>query len=177
MIEQVSNTDRSGAGVAVRTQTDGLDRPRRVRSAPVTWTLPGFCDGMRIGTSFGDLPIQALRKRDPLRTPAGSFAPVVWVDRLQLDDNFLTQNPDAYPVRIPANAFGEGRPERDLLVSPHQLVNVSRSPYAQEFRRARELEALPGVVRQPMETISYFLFHCGERTAVMAEGICVQVNP
>ncbi len=153
-------------------------RPARPkRSEPVQWTLPGVFEGMRVTTSFGDLPVQALRRRDPLRTQAGMIATVEWVDRIQLDEEFLAANPDALPVRIPAGAFGSGRPERDLLVSPHQYVNASPVQFSQEFRRARDLTGRPGITRQPVRMASYHLFHCGAPAAVMVEGLCLSVSP
>lgn len=152
-------------------------RVRPQRAEPVRWALPGLCDNVRVTTSFGDLPVQALRKRDPLRTPAGTLASVEWVDRIHLDEEFLDQNPDARPVRIPAGAFGNGRPERDLVVSPQQYVNVSPSAYAQDFRRARDLTDRPGIVRAPVAMVSYHLFHCGAPALVMAEGVCLRVSP
>lgn len=150
-------------------------RPKR--QDPIQWNLPGFCSGMRITTSFGDLPIEALRKRDPLRTQNGTLATVEWVDRIQLDEDFLVANPDALPIRIPAGCFGAGRPERDLLVSPQQVVNASPSPYAQDFRRAGDLTDRPGIERQPMPMVSYYLFHCATPQPVLAEGLCVRVSP
>lgn len=150
---------------------------RPLRSEPIRWTLPGLCSGVRVTTSFGDLPVEALRKRDPLRTQPGSLALVTWVDRIRLDEEFLAQNPDALPVRIPAGSLGYGRPERDLIVSPHQPVNVSPSVHGQEFRRARDLLSRPGVVRQPVTMVSYHLFHCGTPTIVKAEGVSLPVSP
>lgn len=152
-------------------------RNRPKRSEPIQWHLPGLCDNVRVTTSFGDLPVQALHRRDPLRTQAGSLALVEWVDRIRLDEEFLGENPDALPVRIPAGTFRPGRPERDLIVSPQQLVNVGASPYAQEFRRARDLLGRPGVVRQPVTMVTYHLFHCGAPAIVTAEGVCLSVSP
>ena len=53
---------------------------------------------MRVTTSFGDLPVQALRRRDPLRLQAGTLATVEWVDCINLDEEFLAGNPDAPPA-------------------------------------------------------------------------------
>lgn len=167
---------RSGSSPAPA--ADALSgRPRPARAEPVLWTLPGVCTGMRVATSFGALPVEALRRRDPLRTEAGSLAAVEWVDRLHLDEDFLAANPDAQPVRIPAGAFGSGRPERDLLLSPHQPVNAGASPWARDFRRARDLTGRPGIVRQPVPMLSYHVFHCGAPAEVVVEGLGLRVSP
>lgn len=157
------------------TRSDPGRRPPR--QEPIHWTLPGFCGDARVTTSFGDLPIQALRRRDPLRTVQGTLATVDWVDCIQLDEDFLHANPDALPVRIGAGAFGGGRPERDLIVSPHQLVNVCPGQFRQDFRRARDLTDRPGIMRQPEMLIRYHVFHCATPAAVIVEGLCVSVSP
>ncbi|WP_347313359.1 Hint domain-containing protein [Defluviimonas sp. SAOS-178_SWC] len=150
---------------------------RPPRQEPIRWTLPGFCGSARVTTSFGDLPIQALRRRDPLRTVQGTLATVDWIDCIQLEEDFLHANPDALPVRISAGALGNGRPERDVIVSPHQVVNVAPGQFQQDFRRARDLTDKPGIMRQPEMLISYYVFHCAAPAAVMVEGLCVSVSP
>lgn len=156
----------------------GLRAPARPpRQDPIRWTLPGFCEGTRITTSFGDLPIQALRRRDPLRTREGTLSQVEWVDCIQLDEEFVRANPDALPVRIPAGTFGPNRPERDLVVSPQQMVDVSTVQFRSDFRMARDLLDHPGVMRAPSMILKYYVFHCGQTATVRAEGLCVRVNP
>ncbi|SPH18311.1 hypothetical protein DEA8626_01847 [Defluviimonas aquaemixtae] len=147
------------------------ERPRR----SVEWTIGGFCDDARVTTSFGELPIQALRRRDPLRTVEGPLARVERVDRIQLDEAFLEQNPDAQPVRIQAGALGPNRPKTDVLVSPHQAVGVGQ--YGNDFRRARDLLDRPGVVRQPALGLSYYVFQCEAPATVEVEGLSIHVSP
>lgn len=145
-------------------------RPRRA----VEWTVGGFCDNARVATSFGDLPVQALRRRDPLRTVEGPLARVERVDRIQLDAAFLEQNPDAQPVRIQAGALGPSCPKTDILLSPHQKVGVGL--HANEFRHARDLLDRPGVVRQPALALSYYVFLCEAPATVEVEGLSVRLS-
>lgn len=141
------------------------------------WTLPGFCGKARVTTAFGDLPVEALRRNDPLRLAQGNLATVQWVDHIHLEEDFLHFHPDAQPVLIEAGAFGPGRPARDIAVSPHQKINVGAGPYSQDFRRARDLTGRPGVMRRPATMASYHLFHCGAPTIVSVEGIQVPTTP
>lgn len=152
-------------------------RARPPRQDPIRWTLPGFCEGTRITTSFGDLPIQALRRRDPLRTQEGRIATVEWVDCIQLDEDFVTANPDALPVRIPAGTFGPNRPDRDLHVSPQQYVDASATQFRSDFRLARDLLDHPGILRHATMVLKYYVFHCAAPVTVRADGLCVQVSP
>ncbi|PKP73288.1 MAG: hypothetical protein CVT84_14300 [Alphaproteobacteria bacterium HGW-Alphaproteobacteria-6] len=141
------------------------------------WTLPGFCGDARVTTSFGDLPVKALRRNDPLRLAQGSLAIVEWVDHIHLEEALLHFHPDAQPVLIQAGALGPGRPAADLLVSPHQKINVGAGPYSQDFRRARDLTGRPGVMRRPETVLSYHLFHCGAPAVVCVNGVLVPVTP
>ncbi len=153
-----------------------VGRGRRSSPRAIAWTLPGFCGTARVGTSFGDLPVQALRLRDPLRTARGSLVTVHWCDRLRLDAGFLAANPDAQPILILANALGNGVPKADLMLSPHQRLNVSPPGLQPDFRLARDLTGRPGVLRRPDESVNYYLFHCDEPAVVLVEGVAVSIS-
>jgi len=142
-----------------------------------TWTLPGLCGEARVTTAFGELPVKALRRLDPVRTASGSFLPVRWVDAVHLDDDFLSGFPDAQPISVPAGALGRGRPQVDLLVSPHQKLSSSESSFRPEFRMARDFLSRPGILRRPRTSVSYYLFHLGEPASVMVEGVWIPVIP
>jgi len=152
-------------------------RPARDRDAAEPWTFPGFSGDARVMTSFGELPIKALRLRDPLRTPDGSYAPVQWIDRLNLDEGFLHGRPDAQPVCIAAGALGQDRPKNEFLLSPHQQVATNDLRFRQEFRSARDLTGRPGIMRRPETVVSYYMFHCGRPVTVMVEGVWMRVEP
>jgi Hint domain len=163
----------------VTTTPAAVVKPARppVAKAPEFWTIPGFCWNARVSTSFGELPIQALRVRDQVRTSNGAFAQVAWTDRIQLDEAFLKGYPDAQPVMIQAGALGRNRPREELRLSPHQRVGLSESGMSPDFRMARDLMGRPGVMRRPENGLSYFLFHCGTPVTVMIEGIWISVAP
>lgn len=146
------------------------------RVAP-EWTLPGLCWNARVTTSFGDMPVQGLRRNDPVRTATGVFARVTATDQMHLDEEFLAHCPDAAPVTISAGTFGPGRPRQDIMVSPHQLVATSPNPAAPEYRLARDLLGRPGVMRKPCHGLTYYLFHCGQPTDITVEGLVVPTAP
>ena len=144
---------------------------------PVTWTLPGFGPMTRISTSFGEVPAQALRVRDQIRTDQGTLKSVVWLDRLRLDSGFLSRMPDAHAVLIRAGALGNGLPKADVIVSPEQSLGLGRHAHDLKFVKAKELLGRPGVVRKPEEILTYTLFHCGESICVRTEGLWARVDP
>jgi Hint domain len=168
-------------GVLGKVAATPVSRPKPVRpvaaKTPEFWTIPGLCWNARVTTSFGDLPIQALRLRDQVRTSNGAFAQVAFVDKIQLEDDFLKGYPDAQPVMIQAGAMGRGRPKQEIRLSPHQRVGLSESGISPDFRMARDLMGRPGVMRRPENGLTYYLFHCGTPVTVMIEGVWVSVAP
>lgn len=151
---------------------------RTIKPSTALWTLPGFGDEARVVTSFGELPMKALRVRDPLRTAEGEFVPVQWVDRLHLDEGFLHGMPDAHPIRIAAGALGRDRPKSEMVVSPHQMIATSEVQFRNDFRSARELlTGRPGILRLAETGMTYTMFHCGRPVTVMVEGVWVRVEP
>lgn len=149
---------------------------RRPDSQTIDWYLPGFLEKARVGTTFGDLPVDALRVRDELRTYSGSTAQVQMIDRIHLDGDFIRSNPRALPIRIPANSFGPGKPAQDLLVSPGQEIcpNVH---VAAAFVTAEDLRDRFAMDLSRATGLTYFRFHCGAPAIVRVEGIWVRVRP
>lgn len=142
-----------------------------------TWTLPGLCWNTSVMTSFGALPVQVLRKHDPLRMIDGTVARITWVDKIQLDEEFLASYPDAQPIRIRSGALGPGQPAQDILVSPQQKMTVTSTGYAPRLLAARDLLGRPDIMRLPQTTITYYLFHCGQQANVMSEGLGIHTAP
>jgi hypothetical protein len=146
-------------------------RPRAVvNQTDRVWTLPGLCWNVRVTTSFGALPVQVLRKHDPLRLSDGSIRRIQWIDKIQLDEGFLAAYPDAQPVMIRAGSLGQGIPSQDILVSPCQKLAVQTTNYTFELRMARDLLGRPGFLRQPQSMLTYYMFHCGQPSRVSVEG-------
>lgn len=177
MQPEVTFDCRDGASSGSAAAAAPVGRGRRQPPRAIAWTLPGFGEAVRITTSFGDLPIQALRRRDPLRALDGTTRLVHWCDRLRLDSGFLTANPDAQPIVILANALGPGLPKADLVLSGHQRISINPPGFHADFRLARDLTGRPGILRRPVEHMTYHLFHCEQPTVVLAEGVAVAVAP
>ncbi len=142
-----------------------------------SWTLPGLCWNASVMTSFGALPVQVLRKHDPLRLTDGQVARIAWFDKIQLDEDFLAAYPDAQPVMIRAGALGGNLPAQDILVSPGQKVLTRGADFASELREARDLLGRPGVMRSPQSLVTYYMFHCGQAARISVEGIGLLTEP
>ena len=168
------------------------DRPRRIPDAlfalghpnaratsepqAVDWYLPGFSGKARISTTFGDLPMEALRLRDTVRTYSGATARVQLVDKIHLDAELIRQHQSALPIRIPAHSFGPGKPLRDLVVSPGQEI-CPDAHVAAVFLKARDLRGRFYLDLTQSAGLTYYRFHCGEPAILRVEGIWIRVQP
>lgn len=144
-------------------------RPQPARKA-IKWELPGFESKCRVATNFGDLPIEALRRRDKVRTISGAYREVQWVDRIRLDADFLSRHPEALPVMIRAKALGGVHPMTNMLVSPGQTVWVPKVSDGYHPAVAGELDGQPNIMRARRPEVTYYRFHCGSAEKVCVEG-------
>lgn len=150
-------------------------RPRKPLQA-VDWHLSGLVGKARVATTFGDLPVEALRCRDDIRTYSGATAKVKMVDKIHLDQDFLRNHPGALPIRIPAGSIGPGRPTRDVYVSPGQEICLD--PHvATAFYRAQHLSARFRMDLSYSSGLTYHRFHCGTPEIIKVDGIWIRVSP
>ena len=72
-----------------------------------------------------DVPVEDLHVGDLAVTATGQHRPIRWIGNRTVD---CASHPDplkAWPVRVAKDAFGPGRPARDLYVSPEHSLCVS----------------------------------------------------
>lgn len=143
-----------------------------------TWTLPGFGPLTRVTTSLGDVPAQALRERDLVRTRSGDFKRIVWLDRITLDEEFISLHPDSLPVHIRPNALGRGVPSHDVYLAPRQPIAPAANKLNGRYEEgALDLIGRPGVFRKAEAMYTYTLFHVGEPAVVQVSKMFVDVDP
>ena len=87
-----------------------------------TGFMPCFHQGTRLATSGGTVAVEALRVGDLVLTQSGAARPVVWLGHRRLDCRRHPRPRAVWPVRIRAGAFGQGRPARDLRLSPDHAL-------------------------------------------------------
>lgn len=162
----------------IRDALSGLMRPEAAEKAEprLSWYLPGLSGKSKVGTVFGDLPIEVLRVRDDLRTYSGTTVHVQSVDRIHLDEDFLRKQPSALPLRIPANAFGQGRPSQDMLLAPGQEIS-SDVHVVSSFVKASDLRSRFNPDLSQSTGLTYIRFHCGAPAIVRVDGLWVRVSP
>jgi len=82
-----------------------------------------FTPDVMIDTPTGRRPVATLAEGDLVQTMDDGPQPIRWIGRRKMTGARLYAMPSLRPIRICAGADGEGRPDRDLLVSPgHRLL-------------------------------------------------------
>ena len=142
-----------------------------------SWSLPGFGAGARVETSIGPLPIEALRRRDTVKTREGRTMQVHHVDAIRLDRRFLLTHPDAQPVELQKNALAPGCPSDTILLSGAQKMSRGAGRGQPPVMDAADCIELGKAERRLHGYFTYYLFHCGEPCTVNINGLWVHLDP
>lgn len=136
-----------------------------------------FTAGTMIDTPEGQVAIETLREGDLVMTRNGPKA-LRWIGKRKLDAVDLAGNPKMLPIRVPAGAFGNGLPTRDVSFSPQHRV-VIRSAIAERMFGSQEVlvsvKQLIGVegidVDGGVRSVEYFHLMFEDHQILTVEGI------
>ena len=95
-----------------------------VSDTTITITATCFAAGTRILLPDGERAIEDLRPGDLVVTESGRPQPIRWIGRRHIDFRHHLNRHRVLPVRVAANAFGPGKPRRDLLLSPDHALFI-----------------------------------------------------
>lgn len=109
-----------GEPLTVLSTAEGPSRPIVDLATP-----PCFTAGTRIGTPGGPVPIEDLAPGDMVLTLDHGPQPLRWIGRTYLPQAVLARNPGFRPVTVARDAFGPGRPCRDMRLSPQHRVLIT----------------------------------------------------
>ncbi len=143
-----------------------------VSTSPVT----GFGPMPRISMNFGEVHAHVVRKGDMVRELSGAYLPIVAVDQIRLDSDFLSRHPNLQPVRIRRGAFGASLPAQDVILAPSQRVRPGPVRSNVPFVRAEQLLGRPYVERAQESQIVYTRFSVGHPSVIMCEGLSVELE-
>ncbi|ORE96833.1 Hint domain-containing protein [Aurantimonas sp. 22II-16-19i] len=133
-----------------------------------TFTIQCFTTGARIETPCGAVAIEALAVGDTVTSASGSEREIVWIGRRTVDCSGKDQH--MAPVRVMANAFGAGVPERDMFLSPGHPVLV----------RQNDVEVLVPIMnlingttieRTAMPSVTYWHIELDQHDILLADGL------
>ena len=150
--------------------------PPSVANFPaVARNLSGFVGQARVATAFGEVALESLRVGNDIRTFSCKLARVRKIDKVNLDDDVMSLCPNVHPIRISANAFGPGRPMKDITVLPEQEIGVD-AHVATHFKTANELCSQARARREKTTGHTYYRIRCDQIITARVEGVWVRVG-
>jgi Hint domain len=127
-----------------------------------------FATGTLIRTDRGDISVEYLRAGDCCLTASG-YRPIIWIGHRRLRCVNHPRPWDVMPVRIVANAFSDGCPSRDLLLSPDHAVFAQGA-----LIPVRYLVNDATIIQEHADEITYWHVELDAHGIVLAEGLQVE---
>ncbi|WP_417743251.1 Hint domain-containing protein [Salipiger sp.] len=151
-----------------------------------TFTFPGLAlpcltSGTPVATLAGDVAVEHLRVGHRVLTMDNGYQPIRWIGCRHLAEEDLQRHPELRPIRIRANALGQGRPDRDIVVSPQHRVLVSNAVAERMFGQkevliaAKHLLSLDGIeTAGDIASVTYWHFFFDQHQIVFSNGAATE---
>ena len=139
--------------------------------------IPCFTPGTMIATPRGERLVETLDVGDKVITRDNGIQEIRWIGTRTLTREEMPKAQHMLPIRIRRGAFGNGLPERDMIVSPNHRVLVSNDKTALYFDEsevlvaAKHLTGLVGVEEVEAETVTYVHFMFDQHEVVLSDGL------
>lgn len=127
-----------------------------------------FASGTRILTVRGEIAVEDLAVGDLAVTASGTHRPIRWLGHRTTDCRNHPAHRNVLPVRIAAAAFGEGRPARDLVVSPGHSLCFDL--LGEVLIPASSLVNGTTITQEEVETVTYWHVELDSHDILIAEG-------
>ncbi|WAP69326.1 Hint domain-containing protein [Jiella pelagia] len=127
-----------------------------------------FTTGTGIETSTGPVTIEHLRVGMKAVTVSGIEREIIWIGSRTVD--CTGGNAHMAPVRVRANAFGSGVPERDALLSPGHPVLV-RQNGVEVLVPIMNLINGTTIERTQMQSVTYWHIELDQHDILLADGL------
>jgi Hint domain-containing protein len=85
-----------------------------------------FTPNTEITTKRGQVAVQDLRAGDMVKTRDNGFQEIIWVGKKNISGRELLNAPHLRPVMILKDAFGDGAPNADMMITPNLRVLVAK---------------------------------------------------
>lgn len=137
-----------------------------------------FASGTEINTSAGPIPVEKLKVgQDLILTADHGYKAIKWIGSRKISAEEMRRNPKLRPIRIRAQALGDGLPLQDLIVSQNHRILVKiydiLTSFAEETAliAAKHLLDLSGVeLAEDIEEVEYWHFLFDQHEVVWANG-------
>lgn len=140
-----------------------------VNGDEISISPPCFRAGTLIETTRGPVAVEALVAGDQVITagPSGPGArPVTWIGHRAVACDRHPDPAKVWPVRVRADAFGEGMPNRDLWLSPDHAVFVDGV-----LVPVKHLIDGVAIVQEAAASVTYFHVELPLHDVLLAEGL------
>ena len=129
-------------------------------------TAPCYVLGTHILTPSGEVPIEELAVGDLVVTRSGETKPIKWIGRRGYQGRFIGGNRDLLPIRFAAGALADGKPNRDLDVSPKHAMFIDDLLVPAESL----LNGISVCQLQDVESVEYFHLELAAHDVILANG-------
>ena len=127
-----------------------------------------FVSGVNIKTRRGSVAIEALAVGDVATTASGAERPIIWIGQRTIECS--GENWHMAPVRVRANAFGAGLPERDVFLSPGHPVLV-RQNGVEVLVPIMNLINGTTIERTSLQSVTYWHIELDQHDVLLADGL------
>ena len=132
---------------------------------------PCFTPGTLIATDRGWRPVERLRRADRVVTRDNGLRRIAWAGRRNVSYADIADAPDLAPILVQRNAFGDGRPSRDMLVSPNHRFLATDTDGEELLVAVKHLVGRPGVSVARTLGVSYLHILLGAHEVILANGV------
>jgi hypothetical protein len=129
-------------------------------------TAACYAAGTLIRTTCGEIAVEQLHEGALVLTLSGHAQPVVWIGHRHVDFRNHPNRLRVLPIRILADAFGPGRPQRDLVLSPDHAVLVE-----DVLIPIRHLVNGTTIARIDCDEVMYYHIELPRHDVLLAEGL------
>ncbi len=126
-----------------------------------------YMAGTAIATPDGDVAVETIKIGDVVSLSDGRAAPVTWLGIQTISTKFADKL-RVLPIRIKANALGDGVPARDLLISPDHAILLGDI-----LVQAGALVNGVSILRETgvPETFTYYHVEVADHSLILAENV------
>lgn len=125
-----------------------------------------YVSGTRILTPHGEVAIEDLRIGDHVETLSNGLAAIRWIGHRLINSSFDHNPEKIWPVRIMANTFANGKPSRDLWLSPDHAVYCGGV-----LIPVRHLTNCHTIVQKHLDHVTYMHLELDRHDIILAEGL------